>query len=73
MVGQKCVESNVQTEALSEKLLKEMGLSNSKAETNVDTIRRKLKWKKSIRKAKAVKSDTDSDSDDSLKVVQRNQ
>ena len=30
-------------------------------------IRSKLKWKKSMRKAKAVKSESDSDSDDELK------
>ena len=44
-----------------------MCLSNSKTEAKVDAIRSKLKWKKSIKKVKAVKSDSDSDSDDGLK------
>ena len=63
----KCVESTIQTEALSEKLLKGMGLSESKRETKVDAIRNKLKWKKFARKAKVIKSDTDSDSEDEFK------
>ena len=52
---------------LSEKLLKGMGLSESKRETKVDAIRNKLKWKKFARKAKVAKSDSDSDSEDEFK------
>ena len=49
----KCFESTVQTEALSEKLLKVMCLSDSMTKAKVDGIRSKLKWKKSIRKSKS--------------------
>ena len=41
----KCVESTVKTEALREKLLKGMCLSDSKAKAKVDMIRSKFKWK----------------------------
>ena len=61
------MESTIQTEALSEKLLKGMGHSESKRETKVDAIRNKLKWKKFARKAKAVKSYSDSDCEDEFK------
>ena len=63
----KCVESTVQTAALSEKLLKGMCLSNSKTETKVDVIRNKFKLKKSVRKVKVVKSDSESESDDEFR------
>ena len=61
------VKSTVQTEALSEKLLKGKHLSDSKTKTKVDTIRNKFKLKKSIRKAKVVKSDSESESNDKFK------
>ena len=63
----KCVESTVQTEALSEKLLKGMCLSDNKTETKVDAIRNKFKLRKSVRKVKAVKSDSESESDDEFR------
>ena len=48
-----------------------MCLSDSKTETNVDVIRSKLKWKKPIKKVKAVKSDSDSNSNDEVKSCRK--
>ena len=63
----KCVKSTIQTEALSAKLLKGMHISDCKTKTKVDVIRNKFKLKKSIRKAKVVKSESESESDDEFK------
>ena len=63
----KSVKSTVQTEALSEKLLKGMRLSDSKTETKVDVIRNKFKLKKSVRKARTIKSDSNSDNDNEFR------